>query len=121
MIVGYRMQRVLIDNGSSADSLCLPTCKQMGILEDRLQPIGVPLVGFTGNKIFPLGSIALSVTTGLEVQVTKEVVFLVVNFLSAYYAILGRPSLNQMKAVTDTYHLIMRFPINHRVGEVRGD
>jgi len=58
MIVRYRMQRVLIDNGSSADSLCLSTFKQMGILEDRLQPIGVPLVGFTGNKIFPLGSIA---------------------------------------------------------------
>lgn len=62
MIIEFRTQRVLIDNGSSADILYLPVFKQMKILEDRLQPIETPLIGFTGDKIFPLGSIALLVT-----------------------------------------------------------
>lgn len=26
-----------------------------------------------------------------------------------------------MRAVTSTYHLMMRFPIEHGVGEIRGD
>lgn len=61
-------------------------------------------------------------TVGLRAQqVTKEVIFLMVNCLSAYNAILGRPSLNQMRVVTSTYHLMMRFPTGHGVGEVRGD
>lgn len=47
--------------------------------------------------------------------------FLVVNYPSASNAILGRPALNQMKEVTSTYHLLMHFPIEAGVGEVRGD
>lgn len=93
----------------------------MRILEDRLQPIGASLVGFTEHRLFPLGSITLLVTVGLSSrQVTKEVNFLVVNYPSAYNAILGCPSLNQSREVTSTYHLMMRFPTDHGVGEVKG-
>lgn len=108
MIIGYRTQRVLVDNESLTDILYLPTFKQMGILKERLQPIGAPLVCFTGDKLFSLGSIALPITTSLKAQVTKEITFLVVNYPSAHNAILGRPSLNQMKAITFTYHLMMK-------------
>ena len=38
---------------------------------------------------------------------------------SAYNAILGRPTLNSWKAVTLTYHLMIKFPIDYRVGELR--
>lgn len=94
----------------------------MKILEDRLQPIGAPVVGFTGDKIFPLGSITLLVTFGLQAQqITQEATFLVVNCSSAYNAILGKPSLNQMKAITFTYHQMMKFPIKHGVREVKGN
>ena len=45
-----------------------------------------------------------------------------VNYSSfAYNAILGRPTLNAWKAVTSTYHLMIKFPIDYGVGELRGD
>ena len=38
-----------------------------------------------------------------------------------YNIILGRSALNRLKAVTPTYHLKVKFPIAHEVGEIRGD
>ena len=47
--------------------------------------------------------------------------FLVVDCSSSYNAILGRPTLNSWKAITLTYHLMIKFPTENGVGEVRGD
>ena len=47
--------------------------------------------------------------------------FLVVNCLSAYNAILGRSTLNSWKVVTSTYHLMIKFPTDYSVGELRGN
>ena len=52
---------------------------------------------------------------------TKDVTFLVVDCLSAYNAILGRPTLNLWKAVTSTYHLMIKFPTDYGVGELQGN
>ena len=58
---------------------------------DREQPvlINATLVGFEGTRVFPLGTVTLSVTVGdYPQQITKDVTFLVVNCSSAYNAIL---------------------------------
>ena len=47
--------------------------------------------------------------------------FLVVDCLSAYNAILGQPTLNSWKAVISTYHLMIKFPTDYGVGELRGN
>lgn len=47
--------------------------------------------------------------------------FLVVDCPSTYNAIIGRTALNQFKAVTSTYHLRIKFPIEHGVGCAKGD
>ena len=47
--------------------------------------------------------------------------FLVVDYSFAYNAILRRPTLNSWNAVTSTYHLMIKFPTEYRVGEVRRD
>ena len=47
--------------------------------------------------------------------------FLVVDCSSAYNTILGCPTLNSWKVVTSTYHLMIKFPTEYGVGEVRGD
>ena len=39
----------------------------------------------------------------------------------AYNAILGRPTLNSWKAVTSTYHLMIKFPTDYRVGKLCGN
>ena len=54
-------------------------------------------------------------------QVTRDVNFLVVDCSSSYNAIIGRPTLNSWKAVTSTYHLSIKFPTEHGVGQVQGD
>ena len=43
-----------------------------------------------------------------------------VDCLSAYNAILGRPTLNSWKAVTLTYHVMIKFPTDYGVGELCG-
>ena len=53
-------------------------------------------------------------------QITKDVTFLVVNYSSAYNAILGRPTLNSWEAITSTYYVMIKFHIKYGVGEACG-
>ena len=81
-----------------------------------------PLVGFGGMKVHPVDTISLPVVVGAyPQQVTRNVNFLVVDYSSSYNAIIERPTLNSWKAVTSTYHLSVKFPIEYGVGEVQGD
>ena len=70
----------------------------------------------------PLGVVTLLVMVGdYPQQITRDVTFLAVDCSSAYNAILGRPTLNSWKVVTSTYYLMIKFPTEYGVGEVRGD
>ncbi|XP_058075973.1 uncharacterized protein LOC131224689 [Magnolia sinica] len=79
-----------------------------------------PLHGFAGERVISEGAISLPVTVGEgQHQVTLMVDFLVVNVPSVHNDILGRPSLNVMRAVVSTYHLMMKFPAEGRIGYLR--
>ena len=94
----------------------------MWIDRERLVPTNAPLVGFGGTKVYPLGAVTLLVTIGdYPQQITKDVTFLFVNCSSAYNSIIGRPTLNSWKAITSTYHLMIKFPTEYGVGKLRGD
>ena len=72
--------------------------------------------------MLPLGAITLSVMVGdYPQQIAKDVTFLVVDYSSAYNTILGRPTLNLWKAVISTYHLMIKFPTDYEVEELRGN
>uniref|UniRef100_A0A2N9G040 RNA-directed DNA polymerase n=1 Tax=Fagus sylvatica TaxID=28930 RepID=A0A2N9G040_FAGSY len=119
---GFITRRVLIDNGSSADIIYLPAYKQMKINKERLRPIDIPLVGFTGDKVRPSGVVSLVIEAGTyPKQVRTPVEFLVVDCPSAYNVIIGRPTLNKLRVVTSTYHLLVRFPTEHGIGEHKRD
>jgi hypothetical protein len=121
-IAGFITRRVLIDNGSSADIIYLPAYQQMKIDKEQLKPIDIPLVGFTGDKVKPLGVVSLTIEAGTyPKQARTSVKFLVVDCPSAYNVIIGRPTLNKLRAVTSTYHLLVRFPTEHGIGELKGD
>uniref|UniRef100_A0A2N9F122 Integrase catalytic domain-containing protein n=1 Tax=Fagus sylvatica TaxID=28930 RepID=A0A2N9F122_FAGSY len=121
-IAGFLTRRVLIDNGSSADIIYLPAYQQMKIDKEQLKPIDIPLVGFTGDKVKPLGVVSLIIEAGTyPKQVRTSVEFLVVDCPSAYNVIIRRPTLNKLRAVTSTYHLLVRFPTEHGIGELKGD
>nr|XP_023884102.1 uncharacterized protein LOC111996366 [Quercus suber] len=100
----YNTHRVLVDNGSLANILYKLAFQQMWINKERLVPTNAPLVGFGRTK-----------------QITRDVTFLVVDCSSAYNAIIGQPTLNSWKAITSTYHLMIKFPTKYGVGELLGD
>ena len=121
-IAGFTTRRVMIDNSSSADILYLPAYQQMKLDKDKLRPMDAPLVGFTGDKVCPVGIVTLPITVRTYPKtVSKTVDFLVVNCFSVYNAIIEQPTLNRLRMVTSTYHLLIKFPTEHGIGEVRGD
>ena len=54
-------------------------------------------------------------------QITKSVNFFVVDCSSSYNAIIGRLTLNSWKAVTSTYHLLVKFPTKCGIRQAQGD
>ena len=94
----------------------------MRINREQLVLINASFVGFGGTRVFPLGVVTLTVTMGdYPQQITKDITFLVVDYSSVYNAILGRPTFNSWKAVTSTYHLMIKFPTNYGVGKLCGN
>ena len=89
----YNMHRVLIDNSSSADILYYLALQQMRINRE-LVPTNAPLIGFRRTRVFPLGTVTLTVTGDYLQQITKDVTFIVIDCSSTYNAIIGRPTLN---------------------------
>ena len=121
-IAGFITRRILIDNGSSTDIIYLLAYQQMKIDRERLKPIDIPHVGFTRDKVRPSGVVSLVIEAGTyPKQVRTSVEFLVVDCPTAYNVIIGRPTLNKLRAVTSTYHLLVRFPKEHGIGELKGD
>ena len=59
------------------------------------------LVSFEGKTVTPRGQIRLPIQTGSDVL---EVDFIVVDTYSPYTAIVARPSLHALKAVSSTLH-----------------
>ena len=72
--------------------------------------------------MLPLGSIQLVLTLGdPPCQATTTARFLILDSPSAYNMLLGRPSLNAIKAIPSAYHMMIKFPTTSGVGMVRGD
>ena len=122
IVANTTVHRVLINNGSSADIIFASAFDKMGIVREKLEPVNTHMQGFSGEKVLPLGSIQLVLTLGEPpCQATTTARFLIVDAPSAYNMLLGRPSLNAIKAIPSAYHMIIKFPTIHGIGMVRGD
>ncbi|XP_075640353.1 uncharacterized protein LOC142612114 [Castanea sativa] len=113
-IRGYDVRRVLVDDGSGAEIMYPDLFKGLKLKDKDLEKYDYPLVGFDGKMVIPRGMIKLLVQAeGFEVQVN----FIVVMAYSPYTAILARPWLHAMEAVSSTVHVMVKYPIRGNVGE----
>ena len=94
----------------------------MGLKNHDLKPSFSPIYSFIGDSVIPMGVITLPMMVGeypRESCVMAD--FLVIDQLSAFNAVLDRPSLRTLKAITNIYHLLMKFPTPNGVGQVQGN
>ena len=121
-LANVRVHQVLVDNGSSVDILHRPALEKMGLSIRHLKPCNSSLYRFTGDSIQPLGAIELALTMGEQPrQTTIMANFVVVDCASAFNAVLGRPSLRELKAITSVYHLAMKFLTPGGVACMKGE
>ena len=122
VVANKTVHKVLIDNGISTDIIFASSFDKMGIGREKLEPINAHLRGFSREKVLPLGLIQLVLTLGDPLcQATTTIKFLIVEAPLAYNMLLGRPSLNAIRAIPSAYHMVVKFPTENGVGMVRGD
>ncbi|RRT71280.1 hypothetical protein B296_00031874 [Ensete ventricosum] len=113
---------IMIDIGSSIDILYLDAFHELGMTNRDLIPMTSTLTGFTDDAITPEGVATLPVTFGDEPRIkTLMVHFMVVDLPSAYNVIIGRPTLNKLRAIVSTDHRSMKFPTSAGPGEIKND
>ncbi|TXG71857.1 hypothetical protein EZV62_000436 [Acer yangbiense] len=110
-IAGKVIPRILIDTGSSVDIMFKKTLDHLGIEKARLREVNTPLYGFTGDSIWPVGTIDIPITFGEDPdQFTAMITYVVVDAPGVYSVILGRPFLVATKAGVSLYHNVMKIP-----------
>ena len=116
-IGGYDMRRVMIDQGSAADIMYPDLYKGLGLKPENLAAYSSPLVSFEGRMVFPKGQIKLPMQIGTNVV---EVDFIGVDVFSPYTAIMGRPWLHTLGAVSSALHQKVKYPSGGQVMEIVG-
>ena len=117
-IGGYDVKRVMVDQGSVAEIMYPNLYKGLSLRAEDLIPYSSPLVSFEGKVIIPKGQIRLPMQTSSE---TVEVDFIVVDVYSPYTAIVARPWLHTLGAVSSTLHQKIKYPSGGQIEEILGD
>ena len=116
-IDGYDVKRVVVDQGSAAEIMYPDLYKRLGLKSEDLTTYSSPLVSFEGKMVVPKGQIRLLMQVGADVV---EVDFIVIDAFSPYIAIMGRPWLHSLGAVSSTLHQKVKYPSGGQVLEIVG-
>ena len=117
-IWGYDVKKVMVDQGSTAEIMYPDLYNGLNLKAKDLTPSSSPLVSFEEKIIIPKGQIRLSVQIGSKMV---EVDFIVVDAYSPYTAIVARPWLHTLEAVSSTLHQKVKYPSRGQIKEILGD
>ena len=106
---------MLVDQGSVIEIMYHDLYKGLNLKPEDLTAYESPLVSFEGKTVIPKGQIRLPIQTDSEVV---EVDFIVVDSYSPYKAIVARPWLHALGAVSSTLHQKVRYPSEGLVKEI---
>ena len=108
---GRKVHRVLVDQGSSTDVMFWVTFNKLQLSPDLLRPYTGCLYGFARDQVEVRGHLELRTTfTDGAASRIENIRYLVVNAPSAYNILLGRPTLNRLRAVSSTRNMKMKLP-----------
>ena len=107
----------MIDQGSAAEIMYPDLFKGLGLKPEDLTTYSSPLLSFEGKMVVPNGQIRFPVQTGSDVV---EVDFIVVDAFFPYTAIMGRPWLHSLGAVSSTFHQKVKYSSGGQVLEIVG-
>jgi hypothetical protein len=118
-----KLNRVLLEGGSSLNLLFLKIFDQMGLPRSLLHPSRAPFHGIVpGTAATPIGQISLPVTFGTRENFRIEnIQFEVADFETAYNAFLGWPAFTKFMAIPHYAYLVLKVPGLHGVISIRGD
>ncbi|GJZ17088.1 reverse transcriptase domain-containing protein [Tanacetum coccineum] len=120
LIEGFLVRRIYVDGGSSS-KVMYEHCFRNLRSETRatLKESRTPLVGFSGEVSYPMGTINLNVTMGESERLrTIPVEFAVIKSHSSYNVILGQTGLRSLGAVASTVHSMIKFPTANGIATV---
>ncbi|XP_050278250.1 uncharacterized protein LOC126719745 [Quercus robur] len=110
-IRGFNVRRVLVDPGSAVKVMYPNLYKGLNLRPEDLTAYDSPLINFEGKTVIPKGQIKLPIQTGSEVV---EVNFIVVDAYSPYTAIVARPWIHALKAISSTLRCLSGYAENWR-------
>ena len=117
-IVGFDVKRVLVDQGSAIEVMYPDLYKGLNLKPEDLMAYDSPLISFEGKTVTPRGQIRLPIQIGSDVV---EVDFIVVDDYSPYTAIVARPWLHALGAISSTLHQNVKYPSEGQVKEIVGN
>ena len=116
LIIGrYDVKRVMVDQGIGAEIMYPNLYKGLNLRSEDLTIYNSPLVSFDGKVVIPKGQIRLPVQAGSEMV---EVDFIVVDAYSPYMAIIARPWLHALGAVSFTLYHKVKYPSGGCIEEI---
>ncbi|GKB28815.1 reverse transcriptase domain-containing protein [Tanacetum coccineum] len=109
-IGGHCIHRMYVDGGSASEILCEHCFSRLHPeIKNQLVPATTPMIGFSGEIIWPIGQIQLLVTIGDEEHSASTLMnFVVVRSPSPYNGIIGRPGVRKLQVVPSIVHRMLK-------------